>query len=118
MGNLTITIESNADIRYSHVPPVVRHGDTVTFQVQDVPGSVEVRFDDGSCLTTTGPYELLGGPGLTAASPQPVSPGATARRYPFTATLPDSRGKKIGEHEVKKGEIDVTTDPPTEFDKK
>ena len=113
MANITVTIFSDEDIRYSP-SPVVRHGDTVTFKLHGIPGEVDVVFDEGSCLTPPGPYTLNGGSLLTSSSEQTVTVSALPRPYPFTATIPGSteESRKRGEHETKKGGLDVTTDPP------
>ena len=117
MPGITIEIRSNEDIRY--VPdPFVKHGDTVTFQVVDIPGEVDVSFDDGnSCLTPPGPYQLNGNTLATSSTQNSVSFTAHRGLYPFTVTIPGSL-RKGGELETKKGGIDVTTDPPTETEEK
>ncbi|WP_164013561.1 hypothetical protein [Pyxidicoccus trucidator] len=113
MASITVTIFSNDDIRYSP-SSVVRHGDTVTFALHDIPGEVDVAFDAGSCLTPPGPYTLNGHSLLTSSSQQTVTLTADAHRYAFTVTIPGGteESRKRGEHETKKGGLDVTTDPP------
>lgn len=113
-NNITVTISSNEDIRYSPSPEV-RPGDTVTFKLEGIPGEVDVAFDSGSCLTPPGPYVLNGHSLLTSSSQQTVTLTAEARPYPFTVTIPGSPERKRGEHETKKGGLDVTTDPPEDL---
>lgn len=114
-NNITVTISSNEDIRYSP-SPLVRPGDTVTFKLDGIPGQVEVAFDSGSCLTPPGPYTLNGSSLLTSSCQQTVTLNASAGQYSFTATIPGSpESKKRGEHETKKGGLDVTTDPPEDL---
>ncbi|MFP2908985.1 hypothetical protein ACLESD_28875 [Pyxidicoccus sp. 3LFB2] len=114
MANIIVTIQSNEDIRYSP-SPVVRHGDTVTFKLEGIPGEVDVVFDSGSCLNPPGPYTLNGSTLATSSSQQTVAVTAQAKQYPFTVTIPggsERSKKKGGELESKKGGLDVTTDPP------
>ncbi|NMO18661.1 hypothetical protein HPC49_22530 [Pyxidicoccus fallax] len=113
MAGITIEIFSNMDIRY--VPgPVVRPGDTVTFQLSGISGDVQVSFDGGdSCLTTPGPILLRGGSAKSSETWSSVSTMAAARQYTFTVQLVPSASLSAGPDEMatKKGGIDVTAEP-------
>jgi hypothetical protein len=113
MANITIEIQPNEEVRYSP-GSLVRRGDTVTFQLVNVPGEVEVSFDDGdSCLSPPGPYLLNGGTLTMSSSQQTVSLTAAAGLYPFTVQFLGTGARRMGgELETKKGGIDVTTEPP------
>lgn len=124
VGTITITIERNADLRYSPSPDV-RRGDIVTFKLHDVPYEVEIQFDDASCFSNPGPFYLNGSNLLTSESLHTVATNASLGEYPFTVTIFDGTARsqtgnvrKGGELETKKGGIDVTTDPPKDPKKK
>ncbi|MCY1021492.1 hypothetical protein [Pyxidicoccus sp. MSG2] len=122
MGSITIHIRLNEDIRYTP-SPLVRQGDAVTFKLEDVPYAAEVRFPDGTCLSTPGPYELDGNSLLLSSSLQTVAATAAEGQYPFTVTIFDGSSTSTslrvgGQHEVKKGGIDVSTEPPKDPEKK
>ena len=118
MANITVYIQSNEDLRYSP-GPAVQQGDTVTFQLVNIPGKVEVDFEDGrSCLTPPGPITLNGGNLLTSSAQETVSLTAPRGQYPFTVQIfgdqDQEARRKGGEHETKTGGLDVTTDPRDE----
>jgi hypothetical protein len=119
MGSIIIHIRRDEDIRYTPGPLVWR-GDAVTFKLEDVPYAAEVRFPDGTCLTIPGPYELNGNSLLLSSSLQTVATNAAPGPYPFTVTIFDgATSRRVGgQHEVKKGGIDVSTEPPTDPEKK
>ncbi|WP_244237251.1 hypothetical protein [Corallococcus llansteffanensis] len=114
MANITVDL-STTPITYSPGPEV-KHGDTVTFSLGSLAISTEatVTFTDGTCLTTSGPYQL-GGTHAAATSPLTVSNSAPKRAYPFDVVINDDlKDRKVGpgEHDRKNGGIDVTSDPP------
>jgi len=119
MASITVVIQPNENIRYSPSPNVSQ-GDTVTFQLVDIPGEVEVSFDGGnSCFTTPGPFDLNGSTLATSSSQHTVSFTAAKGPYPFTVQIFGTKERrKGGDHETKNGGLDVTTDPPKEADKK
>ncbi|MBJ6759713.1 hypothetical protein JGU66_02985 [Myxococcaceae bacterium JPH2] len=111
MTHVTIEIRPD-DIRYSP-SQLVNQGDTVTFQLDSIIGPVTVFFDNGTCLTAPNPF-TLNGQTLQQANTF-VALTAMSGAYPFTVTIPDMpkrHSKHGGEHEVKKGGLEVSTDPP------
>ncbi|RJS26182.1 hypothetical protein DRW03_06945 [Corallococcus sp. H22C18031201] len=111
MAHITIEIRPD-DIRYSP-SALVNQGDTVTFHLDSIIGPAIVFFDDGTCLTAPNPLTLNGQ--TLQQTNTFVALTALSGPYPFTVTIPDMprrSNKHGGEHEVKKGGLEVSTDPP------
>ncbi|RKH46539.1 hypothetical protein [Corallococcus sicarius] len=113
-NNITVDL-STTPVSYDPGPEV-KHGDTVVFSMGSLPiaFNATVTFTHGSCLTTSGPYQLGGGT-IAATAPLTVSNSAEKRPYPFDVVITgDPKERKVGpgEHDRKNGGIDVTSDPP------
>ncbi len=113
VANVTVTIRSNEDIRYSP-SAVVRPGDLVLFKLENVPYSAELSFDEDDCFVASGPFELNGNSLTLSSTLQTVTMTVAPGPYPFTVHIYDGTKdrKKGGELETKKGGLEVTTDPP------
>ncbi|MFP2934592.1 hypothetical protein ACLESO_57685, partial [Pyxidicoccus sp. 3LG] len=90
--------------------------DTVTFRITGITGEVEIAFDQTSCFTSSGPWDMNTTSLSTTDSLHLVAPDAARHLYPFTVTITGTPAKDKhlgpGNHETKRGGIDVTTDPP------
>jgi len=111
MGNVTIEIHPDGP---RPVKSPVQPNDTVIFTLVGIQGVVEVLFESPCCFTSNDPL-LLDSSNTIAPSSQQKTVCADARDGTvthFDALLPDTsdlEGKRI-EGEVKRGEVDVSTD--------
>ncbi|HEX8433709.1 hypothetical protein [Archangium sp.] len=108
MAELTIEIHSDGP----HYPRgnVVNRGDKVIFQLVDVPATVEVSFDASCCFTSSAPFSIDPSSFMASRHEETVSATASAGKYYFTVDIPDSLRSKFPHWEVKRGEVDVSTD--------
>ena len=115
MPNIIIEVLPNRDLRYPEGNQV-HQGDTVTFLISGISGEVEIAFDQTSCFNSPGPWDYNTSSLSTTDSLHVVSWTAARGEYAFTVTTPSTpaKDKHVGphDHEVKRGTIDVTTDPP------
>lgn len=111
MGNVIVKINSDASIHY-FPSQVVRFGDLVTFKLTCSTCTATVTFDSAGCLDVQGPYFLDGSDSANAEKTHTVA--ATSGNFPFTAEVDGGGSQRhIGfEGESKRGELDVTTEPP------
>ena len=106
----TIRVEITADgIGYPDGQKVSR-GDTVRFEVNNLPVNVTVDFEDPCCFTSSDSLTLNSSNSLTASEPETVSSTAAPGPYYFDATIPETERKKFPNWEVKRGELDVSPD--------
>jgi len=112
MADKIVKINSDASIHYFPPGSVVHHGDKVTFTLMCNTCTGTVTFDSASCLDVPGPIALDGSSPATAEKTHTVT--ATSGKFPFTAQVNNgSEVRHIGlEGEAKRGELDVTTEPP------
>jgi hypothetical protein len=117
MANVLIEILEGGDPRPN--PASIQHGDTVTFQVVGTQ-SVEVNFDPPYCLTDDTPVMLDGSnPAMTACSPRAVASTALKGGHSYHVTVLRAGVVKAGsQKEGKQGDLEVTTDPPKDKDKR
>ncbi|MCP3140771.1 hypothetical protein [Pyxidicoccus xibeiensis] len=117
MKNIVIEVLPNRELRYPNGHDVSQ-GDTVTFRIEGIIGDVHISFDDTSCFTSSGPWDVNSSSLSALNSVFEVSSTAPRDEYPFTVTTPGGSSKDKdkhvgpGNHETKRGTIDVTTDPP------
>ena len=112
MPNLTITLGTDTEPEYSHEPPWVQRGDTITFQLRDRTDIVKVTFTDGSPLPDD-TFQLDGSNNLTNQKVESVKTSAPLKRYPFIAThQPPVVGEDPEPPGTLTGGVDVSTDPP------
>lgn len=111
MANVIVKINSDASIHY-FPSKVVRSGDTVTFKLTCTTCTATVTFDSTGCLDVPGPYSLDGSNSVDAEKTHTVT--ASSGNFPFTAQVNGGSSQRhIGfEGESKRGELDVTTEPP------
>lgn len=111
MGNVTIEIHPDGP---RPVKSPVQPNDTVIFTLVGIQGVVEVSFESPCCFTSNDPL-TLDSSNTIAASSQQKTVSADARDGTvthFDATLPDTFDleKRRTDGEVKRGEVDVSTD--------
>lgn len=110
MANRTIEITPNGP---NPAKCTVSPGETVTFQLVGIEGEVEVAFDTPCCFTSSAPLTLNSSSIAASHQDKTVDPNARdGSTSGFTATLPDTTPRRHhgGDHEVKRGEVDVSSD--------
>jgi hypothetical protein len=112
MAELTIEIHPDGP----HYPRgnQVHHGDTVLFQLVDVPATVEVSFESPCCFTSSTTFAIDPTSFTASRHEETVLDTASAGKYYFRVDLPDSLRQKFPNWEAKRGEVDVSTDEKDE----
>lgn len=117
MGELTIQIAGDGTPSYPR-GKTINPNDTVTFQLVNYTGEIEVTFDATNCCFTSADPLVLNGASLATSNQQKtVSPDARSSppEYIFWAGPPtEGSVRRVGppEWEAKTGTLDVSTDPP------
>lgn len=111
MVNKIIKINSDASFHYFPAGKTVQQGEQVTFTLMSETSTATVTFDSVSCFDEPGPISLDG-----SASVKSYFVTAAPGSYPFTVNVSNggARSHLGSDAESKRGELDVTTEPPKE----